>query len=61
MNKLIDIENLTVSYDSKVVLNNANLSVFENDFIEPFFQTNRFLCHFFLNVVTIVPDGFKGK
>jgi len=33
MNKLIEIKNLTVSYDSKVVLNNANLSVVENDFI----------------------------
>jgi len=33
MGSLIEIHNLTVSYDSKVVLNNASLSVVENDFI----------------------------
>jgi zinc transport system ATP-binding protein len=33
MEKLIDIQNLTVSFDSKVVLSNANLTVVENDFI----------------------------
>jgi len=33
MKSLIDIQNLTVSYDAKVVLNSASLSVVENDFI----------------------------
>jgi zinc transport system ATP-binding protein len=33
MKSLIEIQNLTVAYDSKIVLNNANLSVVENDFI----------------------------
>lgn len=33
MNKLVEIKNLTVAYDSKVVLENANFSIFENDFI----------------------------
>lgn len=31
--KLIDIKNLTVGYDSKVVLENANFSLSENDFV----------------------------
>ena len=31
--KLIDIKNLTVGYDSKVVLENANFSISENDFV----------------------------
>jgi zinc transport system ATP-binding protein len=33
MKNLIDIQNLTVSFDSKVVLKGANLTISENDFI----------------------------
>jgi zinc transport system ATP-binding protein len=33
MKNLIDIQNLTVSFDSKVVLKGANLTINENDFI----------------------------
>ena len=33
MEKLIDIQDLTVSFDSKIVLSGANLTVNENDFI----------------------------
>jgi zinc transport system ATP-binding protein len=33
MESLIEIQNLSVSYDSKIVLNNACLSIVENDFI----------------------------
>jgi zinc transport system ATP-binding protein len=33
MRNLIDIQNLTVSFDSKVVLKEANLTINENDFI----------------------------
>lgn len=33
MSKLLEIKNITVSYSSKIVLENATFSVFENDFI----------------------------
>lgn len=33
MQKLLEIKNLTAGYSSQVILNNINLSVFENDFI----------------------------
>ncbi|HNW52591.1 MAG TPA: metal ABC transporter ATP-binding protein [Prolixibacteraceae bacterium] len=33
MNNLIEIKNLSVAFDSKVVLSNANLSISEHDFI----------------------------
>jgi zinc transport system ATP-binding protein len=33
LNKLVDIERLTVAYDAKIVLENATFSVFDNDFI----------------------------
>jgi zinc transport system ATP-binding protein len=33
LNKLVDINRLTIAYDSKVVLENADFAIHENDFI----------------------------